>query len=223
MNGGRILWWALAVPIGAVGLAGAMISASVAWVLVVFVLMALALGALSANLQSIDREGRARGRISGTTVIRHGCLAGAVVVALFGLSNLIGAAVLPLAVLMAVTSPCALDWWCTRRRISMPQASVQNISERRAVPRDNLCEPTSVVEAMTDRELCLAWRRSYVELERADSARIKASIARFRGRVLDELERRNPTGFEDWLASGARAPSDPTRYVLRSKSRENRL
>lgn len=222
MNGVRIFWWALAVPIGAVGLAGAMISASVAWVLVVFVLMALALGALSANLQSIDREGRARGRISGTTVIRHGCLAGAVVVALFGLSILIGAAVLPLALLMAVTSPGALDWWCSRRK-SISQPSVQNIPERRALPRDDLSEPTSVVEEMTDRELCLAWRRSYVELERADSARIKASIARFRSQVLDELERRNPAGFEDWLASGARAPSDPTRYVLRSKSRENRL
>ncbi|NIK58212.1 hypothetical protein [Kribbella shirazensis] len=143
---------------------------------------------------------------------------------MFGLSSLIGAAVLPLAVLMGVTSPGAVVWWRARRRLSMPPGSVQNVSERRAASRAGLREPTApAVEAMTDRELCLAWRRSYVELEHADSAETKASIARFRGQVLDELERRNPTGFEDWLASGARAPSDPARYVLRSKSQENRL
>ena len=107
----------------------------------------------------------------------------------------------------------------------MPQASVDNSAKRRAAPRDDLGETTSqvVVEEMTDRELCLAWRRSYVELEHADSAETRASIARFRGWVLDELERRNPTGFDDWLASGARAPSDPARYVIRSKSHEKRL
>ncbi|TCC26870.1 hypothetical protein [Kribbella speibonae] len=224
MNACRILWWVLAIPTGLVGFAGAIYSASVAWVLVIFVLMALALGTLSANLQSLDREGRVRGRISRSTVVAHGCLAGAVVVAMFGLSGLIGTAVLPLAVLMGVTSPSALAWWRARRRLPTTRASLENSAERRAAPRDDLGETTSqVVEAMTDRQLCLAWRRSYVELGHSDSAETRASIAGFRGRVLDELERRNPVGFDDWLASGARAPSDPARYLLRSESREKRL
>jgi hypothetical protein len=215
----RWSWWVFAVPIGLVGLAGAVVSASIAWVVVVFALVALALGALSANLQSLDCEGFARGRMSGATVVRHGCVAGAVVVAMFGLSSLIGAAMLPLAALMGVTSPGAVDWWRARQRISMPVASIANHPEPRTPRHDHRAEGTwPAVATMTDHELCLAWRRSYVELERADSAESRAAIAGFRGRVLDELERRNPTGFEDWLASGARAAGDPARYVVRAKS-----
>ncbi|WP_350275664.1 hypothetical protein [Kribbella sp. HUAS MG21] len=220
MNGWRILWWALVIPIGSIGLAAAMVRASVVWILVVFVLMALTLGALSANLQAIDSEGRVSGRISGATVVRHGCAAGAVVVALFGLSGLIGTAVLPLAVLLGVTSPATVVWWRTRRRSSTPRAPGGNTADRRPVPRDDPRPATSpVVGAMTDPELCMAWRRSYLEFEHADSADTRVAIADFRGRILDELERRNPAGFEDWLASGARAPSDPARYVLRTKAR----
>jgi len=32
---------------------------------------------------------------------------------------------------------------------------------------------------------------------------------------LDEFERRNPTGLAEWLASGARAAGDPTRFIMR--------
>lgn len=44
-------------------------------------------------------------------------------------------------------------------------------------------------------------------------------LAAFRRQVLDELERRNPSGFGQWMASGARAPSDPARYLLDSPER----
>jgi len=34
-----------------------------------------------------------------------------------------------------------------------------------------------------------------------------------RQRMLDELERRDRAGFERWLSTGARAASDPSRYI----------
>jgi hypothetical protein len=152
---------------------------------------------------------------SWSTVISHGCAAGLAVVSVFGLSSLIGVAVLPLTVVMAATCPSVVDRWRARGRAPMPEVPAEDSDERRPALGSQCGENTPpAVDAMTDLELCMAWRRSYVELERADSAEARAAIANFRQQVLDELERRNPIGFEDWLASGARAPSDPARYVL---------
>jgi hypothetical protein len=215
MKAYRLLWWSLAAPIGLAGVASAIASASVVPVLIVFALMALTIGTISANLQSLDGEGRSSGPISRSTVISHGCAAGLAVVAMFGLSSLIGVAALPLAILMAVSCPRVLDRWRASGRSPTPKASVEDSDERRPALSVHCGQNTApAVEAMTGPELCMAWRRSFVELESADSAETRAAIANFRHRLLDELERRNPAGFEDWLASGARAPSDPARYIL---------
>jgi hypothetical protein len=40
---------------------------------------------------------------------------------------------------------------------------------------------------------------------------------------LDELERRNPDGLMAWLASGARAAADPSRYVLENPTRRRSI
>lgn len=70
--------------------------------------------------------------------------------------------------------------------------------------------PTS--DLPTD-ELCLAWRRSYLQLQRAADERTRQQIIRARRECLDELERRDRPGFARWLASGARAGSDPGRFL----------
>jgi hypothetical protein len=62
-------------------------------------------------------------------------------------------------------------------------------------------------------ELCLVWRRSYFQLQRAADERTRQRIIRARQECLDELERRDRPGFARWLASGARAGSDPGRYL----------
>ncbi len=69
-------------------------------------------------------------------------------------------------------------------------------------------EPTTV----SDEELCAAWRHSTVALELARNPGSRLELARLRQGYLDELERRNPTGFREWLASGA---TDPTDYLPR--------
>jgi hypothetical protein len=67
---------------------------------------------------------------------------------------------------------------------------------------------------MDDAMLCLAWRVSFAALQRPvlpPSSRLR--IVDRRRELLDELERRNPRGFQAWLASGARAAADPTKYI----------
>ena len=67
----------------------------------------------------------------------------------------------------------------------------------------------------TAAQLCLTWRSSYLRLHRATSCPAVAELVLLRQCVLDELERRNPAGFGRWLSTGARAASDPSRYVGR--------
>jgi hypothetical protein len=66
---------------------------------------------------------------------------------------------------------------------------------------------------MSDDELCLAWRRSYVTLSLARSTAFKLAAVSLRSSYLDEIERRDPRAFQVWLASGARAAGSPRRYL----------
>jgi hypothetical protein len=79
--------------------------------------------------------------------------------------------------------------------------------ERQPMPR---VEPAS----LSDDALCLAWRASFSALQRADSPSQRLSIVDERRAYLDEIERRNARGMAAWLASGARAAGDPSRFVL---------
>lgn len=65
----------------------------------------------------------------------------------------------------------------------------------------------------SDTELCLAWQASYIQLQRRTGAAWIELLAEQRRTYLDELQRRDPTGFAAWMASGARAASDPMRYL----------
>lgn len=75
--------------------------------------------------------------------------------------------------------------------------------------------PLVVPDTMTDTDLCQAWRSSFVALERAESVESRARAVRLRALYLDVLERRAGAAVHAWLASGARAASDPGRYLLR--------
>jgi len=67
---------------------------------------------------------------------------------------------------------------------------------------------------MSDADLCLEWRRSYLALQSSGSVTAQLLVVQQRQRYLDELERRNPSGLSVWLSSGARAGSDPSRYIV---------
>lgn len=70
------------------------------------------------------------------------------------------------------------------------------------------------VSELSDSELCWAWRNSFVAAQQAtrDPDRLDR-VSRRRQQYLDEIQRRDPGGFAAWLNAGARAASDPTRYV----------
>ncbi|MET0235049.1 MAG: hypothetical protein ABW224_10460 [Kibdelosporangium sp.] len=62
-------------------------------------------------------------------------------------------------------------------------------------------------------ELCAAWQQSYYDLVRAVDSPVRERLVRRRQEYLDELERRDGAGFARWMANGARASSDPRRYL----------
>jgi hypothetical protein len=66
---------------------------------------------------------------------------------------------------------------------------------------------------LSDEELCLAWRRSFLGLERARTTVALQDVVRLRQAYLDELARRYPAGVQAWFDSGARAAGGPDRYL----------
>lgn len=63
-------------------------------------------------------------------------------------------------------------------------------------------------------ELCWAWRASFSRLERvAGDAAGTARVAEERHALLEEIARRDPAGFAAWITAGARAASNPRRYL----------
>lgn len=71
----------------------------------------------------------------------------------------------------------------------------------------------AVTDELTDTDLCMAWRSSYVALDRAADLSAKLRAVEIRVVLLDELERRDAQGLEAWFRSGARAAGGPDRYL----------
>lgn len=91
-------------------------------------------------------------------------------------------------------------------------ASVTKWSAERTLAREDWM--TNSPAGMDSAALCLAWRRSYLAMGKPLSLASRSLIVKRRQELLDELERRNPSGFAAWLDSGARAAGDPGRYIL---------
>ncbi|WIY02998.1 hypothetical protein QRX60_03760 [Amycolatopsis mongoliensis] len=73
-------------------------------------------------------------------------------------------------------------------------------------------KPGPVADMATE-ELCAAWRRSYFLLALASGGPAHRLVVQRRQDFLDELERRDRSGFLRWLDSGAEAGSDPGPYL----------
>lgn len=61
-------------------------------------------------------------------------------------------------------------------------------------------------------ELCGVWCETVTTLAEGAGARDRQAVAEVRRICLDEFERRNPVGFNRWIAAGA--PADPGNYLL---------
>lgn len=73
-----------------------------------------------------------------------------------------------------------------------------------------------VPDRMGDVDICLAWCSSYVALQRVRTPESRLRVVEMRALYLDELERRDPNALLAWIASGARAAGDPSRFLTSS-------
>ncbi len=81
-------------------------------------------------------------------------------------------------------------------------------------------EPARDLSSLDDGALCLAWRRSFVQLQGARTPVERLSIVDLRQKYLDELHQRSPEGIAAWLASGARASGNPLPYLADHQRRQ---
>ena len=129
---------------------------------------------------------------------------------LIGLGTLLGP-VSGIDALLLLAAPFA--WLWLRRRYGCPPAREPWAAGcPEIVPAAEAPLPMRF-EALSTPELCLTWRRSYLALLDVTSYPARCTIVRMRECLLDELERRDRDGFIRWLDSGARAGSDPGRYL----------
>ncbi|MGH3314603.1 MAG: hypothetical protein ACRDO0_00525 [Nocardioidaceae bacterium] len=179
------------------------------------------------SLAEAARPERGRRRLRPIAAVAG--LSGLSAVAAAGLMAMSGLLGLLVVAVLAIT--CPQVWSVLRRRrptkASWPTIAAQSPEQLPetgtgtatiAAARVEDPEPPSDVPEepwlLDDQALCCAWRRSYVILERPHSPATHLMVAQRRQLYLDELERRNPTGLAEWLASGARAAGDPTRFIV---------
>lgn len=130
------------------------------------------------------------------------------------------ATTIALAALLAAGSPPALEHHQNARQ-QPPQQKQQKQQKSLSPPQpaapcpDAATEGTGQVapQEMTLHELCRAWRSSYPRLQQTSSIEGRAQLVDARQQYLDEMERRDPVAFGLWLQAGARAASDPSKYL----------
>ena len=168
---------------------------------------------------------------------RWGVIGGLIMLAICGYGASVGPeTVVLLGLVVASSPPVAARLWprLAMDATSRPQLSAAP-SPRRVVvhsPRRSASPPVALSPPvdwpmprylaavarslcqLSDQELCLAWRRSFKQLQSATGADQRSAMADVRRAYLDELERRRPDAFVSWIASGARAASDPARFFI---------
>lgn len=202
----RLLWFvvvAAACLLGGVGIIVLPAAALFGW-LALGLLVGVLFGFNARNaVDSADfGDGRTAARIgilagSGTVI---GCLVLVGMIAMFGA---VGFAV--------VLAASASLWWFNRKRAAaVPEPARQPPPEPPSEPARLTTTPPA---ELSTEQLCLAWRRSYTALQQTAPGPDRDVIVGVRASYLDELERRDQQGFSRWLEAGARAGSDPSRYL----------
>jgi hypothetical protein len=221
MKAYRACWLTLCIAIGAVG-----IVAALSWsmsVTVVFFTCAAACGAVLGTA-ALGPEEAPPETIVWRQVAIGAAVGGLVTVAAIGMGVLLGAGPALMLLLLGVGGSPAVIRSCRSRlgqsgsdSPSAPpsERSAQTVESTAAEAGDD-AQPGP--RALTDAQLCTAWRVSFSALEKARTEQQRLRIVEERQDCLDELERRNPHGLAAWLASGARAAGDPTRFVLGDRS-----
>ena len=143
---------------------------------------------------------RHRGLVAGATTT-------ATWVVVTGAVFLLGPASPIILAALLLTAPPAI--WLWRRFAAAAPDAPTSTTTTPAAPQT----PRITPDQMSTSELCRAWRRSYWALLDEPDGKCRCAIVHLRQSMLDELERRDANGFGRWLNTGARAGSDPGRYL----------
>lgn len=131
-----------------------------------------------------------------------------VLLAIAGVAALAGAVVAVLVVMVSTLVGGGVLVVRSRRAIR-PPSPTRSSGAVRPVPAPTLLP----VAALSTAALGQEWLRTTRALAGRLTAGERQSIVRRREETLDELERRDPSGFARWLAAGAVPGSDPAGYV----------
>ena len=227
MKAYRVFWFFFCGVLGAFG-AFVAVTWSLSTVIMLFICGCVAGGVVAMIVLDPKDETRLP-RDSRRIVARSSILAGAGTVGFSGVGVMAGGSTAVL--LLSVTaggSPYAIDYCVGRLRdrghlsnpVSRPaRPDPVERSSGSVAPPISWIEPSRPSEphvapaALSDDALCLAWRASFSALQSARSPAERLSVVDERRAYLDELENRNARGMAAWLASGARAAGDPSRFV----------
>lgn len=218
MRAYRSLWLFLCGALALVGTAMAF-TLPVATVLGVIVCTCLVVGVVTINIVPANSE-TVPVRTVMSLAAKRSLIGGLTVMTLLGLAALFSAWAFPLVAALVGCSPYALRryrLWRDQRVWPDPQRRWDPSVDAYApeVGESPTLESPADLRSLSDSDLCHAWRASYSALqESAQSQRIH--IVEGRQRYLDEFERRNREGFVAWLASGARAAANPSRFLMGS-------
>ncbi|MET9268214.1 hypothetical protein [Kribbella sp. NPDC003557] len=222
------IWRAAVVVLAAIGVLTSLVFVSPATNLAAFVVAAFTTGAVFLSI-GLGRDLPSSDLLH--VVPRGAVLGGLCLLAICGYAAATGARAALLLLLIVGVSPPVVGWLRSgrverparvlpRRPIRLPKASNRQLKAVRAdadpaaqwpMPKYLTAVVRSVGE-LSDEELCLAWRRSFNQLQRAMSADRRQAMVDVRRAYLDELERRHPDSFATWLASNPRAAGNPARF-----------
>jgi hypothetical protein len=154
-------------------------------------------------------------------VVTNSLVGGTATVAFVGMAALLGPWVFLLALLVAGGSPPAIRllhrWVGQHPRRSGPPHQAEPFDHAYSAEIGPGMGPTldscAVFRSLSDAEVCQVWRASFSALQRASSLSQRMRIVAARQDCLDEFERRHPHGLTAWLASGARAAGNPSRFI----------
>lgn len=184
----------------------ALLSVSIGALLVIAFFSAAVAASLALSAVPVDMSINERV----TRATRYALIGAVVAITVIGLISILGGFGLLVALLFAASSPAAVGWLSAWRMRTRPDPQEARIPTEECVPQGPSSTP---VAEMSTPELVLAWRASFNSLLRAQTTASMGHIVARRQQYLDELERRDPMGLRRWLESGARAASDPTKYL----------
>ena len=231
----RSWWWKAAVAVGFAGWVAALLTTPPS-ALIASVIVFSAFALLVRTGVQTTRENRGRADGAGTAewrrVVDHTVVGTMGAVAALGLLQVSVRVTLLVGVVLAVTAAWAFSW--RGFPVGDPSSNGTSMARRNGEPVPSPASgttgpetvagsaselgpltPAPDLKAMTTTEIVLAWRRSYSQLARVRSPHQLATLAARRQQLLDELEQRDASGVQRWLRSGARAASDPSRFLQR--------